>query len=198
MIVEGRQRRNGIKAAQIAVAQPQPSPYHQAEIKSEQRVREQGTADPHMRGHRATEIAGEQDGAEDRGRRDRIEHGADDGDEAEAPRQRFARTIAHPVHGFGDDRPRHQLDGAVDHQEHDDEAAHDAAGPACGLGGWKGFGDDGHDALRVVLNGGSDSRRTRGAETDRGWIIFSRCLPLLPFSPCGRRWIDGAKRRRDG
>src|SRR6185436_12872334 len=97
---------------QIPVAQPQPAPYHQAEIKPEQRVREQGAADPHMRGHGAAEIAGEQDRAEDRGRRNRIEHGADDGDEAKAPRHRFTRTIAHPVHGFGDDRPRHQLDGA--------------------------------------------------------------------------------------
>src|SRR5215203_6138640 len=98
-----------------------------------------------MRGHRAAEIAREQDRAEDRGRRYRVERGADDGDEAEASRQRFARTIAHSVHGFGDDRPRHQLDGAVDQQEHDDETAENAAGPARRPGGWEGFGDGGHD-----------------------------------------------------
>src|SRR5258705_13484480 len=52
-------------------------------------------------------------------------------------------------------------------------------------------------SCRVVLNGCSDSRRTTGAETDRESEIF-RWRSLLPFSPCGRRWIDGAKRRRDG
>src|SRR2546430_129393 len=53
----------------MAVAQPQPAPHHHAEVKPEQRVREQRAVDPHMGCDRPAEIAGEQERTEDRGRR---------------------------------------------------------------------------------------------------------------------------------
>ena len=89
-------------------------------------MREQRAADAHVRCHCATEIAGQQDRAEDRGWRERIEQRADDGDDAETPRQRFAGALAHPVHRFRDNRPGHELDRAIEQQEDDDETAENA------------------------------------------------------------------------
>src|SRR5450631_2163359 len=66
----------GDQALQVPVAQPEPTPQHQAEIEPEQRMGEQRTADPQVRGHRAAEIAGQQDRTQDRGRRDCVEHSA--------------------------------------------------------------------------------------------------------------------------
>jgi hypothetical protein len=100
----------------------------------------------------AAEVTGQQDRADERGRRNRIEHGAGDGDDPEGPRQRFARTIADPVHGFRDDRPRHQLDGAFEQQEHDDEAAENAAGQERGFRDRCGPGNRRHGFLRGIGN----------------------------------------------
>ena len=48
-------------------------------------------------------------------------------------RARLSGAPAHLVHGLGDDRQRHELDGAVKQQEDDDNAAQHTAGPACGI-----------------------------------------------------------------
>src|SRR4051794_5141090 len=120
-----------------------------------------------MRGDRATEIAGEQNRAQDRGRRHRIEHGADDGDDPQAARERFAGAIAHSVHRVGNDRPRHQLDGAVEHQEYDDQTAENSAAPARWLRDRHVCCDRGHGLL-PVQNGCSVTRRTTGKDSDRG------------------------------
>jgi hypothetical protein len=93
-----------------------------------------------MRRHRASEIAGQKDRPEDRGRRDRIHNGADERDCAEASRQTFARAIAHPVHRFSDNRPGHQLDGAVEQHEYDDNAAENAPQPTRRSGDRHGLG----------------------------------------------------------
>src|SRR5229473_7180300 len=137
----GKSTPPGYQVAQGPVAEPQPAPHHQAQIEPEQRVGEQRAADPHMRRHRAAEVASQQDRAQDRGRRDRIEDGAGDGNDAEGSRETFARTIAHPVHRFRDDRPWHQLDRAVEQHEYDDEAAEKTAGPKRGPGDRRGLND---------------------------------------------------------
>jgi hypothetical protein len=134
-------------ATAVPVAQPQSAPHHQPKIKSEQEVREQWAADPQVRRHRTAEIAGEQDRAEDRGRRDGIEHRAHDGDDTKASRQRFARTVADPVHRFRDNRPRHQLDGAIEQQEYDNETAEKTAHPERGLRNRRGLSDRSHGSL---------------------------------------------------
>jgi len=87
------------------------------------------------------EIAGQQDRPEDRGRRDRMENGAEKADRAQASRKTFARTVPHSVHRFRDNRPRHQLDGAVEQHEQDDESAENAAHPPRRSGNRRG---DGH------------------------------------------------------
>src|SRR4051812_28017735 len=72
----GKSAAEGYQRAQVPVAQPQPAPHHQAEIEPEQSVAEQRAADPKVRRDCASEIAGQQDRAQDRGRRHSIEHGA--------------------------------------------------------------------------------------------------------------------------
>src|SRR5688572_31233640 len=77
----------GNEGAQARLAQIEPAPDQQAEIDSEQGVAEQRAVDAQVRGDRAAHIAGQQDGAEHRGLRDRIEHDADQGQDAEQARE---------------------------------------------------------------------------------------------------------------
>src|SRR5712671_1807185 len=137
----------GHHPAQAPVAQPQPAPHHQAEIKPEQDVAEQRAADPQMRCHRAAEITGQEDRAKNGGRRDRVENGADQRHDSEAPRQSFARTVADPVHRFRDDGPRHQLDGAVEQHEYNNETAENAAHPERGFRDRSGLSNRRHGSL---------------------------------------------------
>src|SRR5882762_11894919 len=61
----GKSTPPGYQVAQTPVTEPQPAPHHQAQIEPEQCVGEQRAADPHMRCHRAAEIAGQQDRAQE-------------------------------------------------------------------------------------------------------------------------------------
>src|SRR5882724_11168278 len=113
--------------AQPSVAQIEPAPDHQPEIGAEQDVAEQRAADAQMGGDGAAEIAGQQDGAEHGSSREGIEDRRDEGQDAERARQ--ARRDAELGRRLDDDIQRDQLDGAVEQQEDDDQAAQDAPGP---------------------------------------------------------------------
>src|ERR1700694_94476 len=78
----GRSAPERYQCAHVRVAQPEPAPYYQPKIEPVQRVGKERTGDPPMRCHRGAEIAGQQDRAENRGGRDRVENGAHDGDDA--------------------------------------------------------------------------------------------------------------------
>src|SRR6476646_8049382 len=133
-----------------------------------------------MRCHCATEIAGQQDCTEDRCRRNGIEHGADDGDDTKASREILARTVAHFVHRFRDDRPRHQLDGTVEQQEYDNKTAEHAAEPARRFRDWHGLGDISHGLLLSRCPEWlTIERRTRREESDKVERIFHYVMPGL-------------------
>ena len=86
-------------------------------------------ADAQMRRHGAAEQAGQEYRAEQRRTRQRIEQGDDQCHHAEPTRQFRRVGIAELLHGLGYDRERSERDAAVEDQESDDEAAHDASGP---------------------------------------------------------------------
>jgi CheY-like chemotaxis protein len=116
------------------VAQPQPAPQNQAEPEAEQGVREQRMVEPHVARHGAAHQAGQQDCAEQRRARPGIEGRAAQGNDAEQAGKAVARRIAEILQAVGDRLDRHHLDGTVHRQEHDGEAAQDAACPECLLG----------------------------------------------------------------
>src|SRR5260370_1376612 len=134
-----------------------------------------------MRCDRAAEITGQEDRAEDRGRRDRVENGADQCDDTKASRQRFARTIADPVHRFRDNGPRHQLDGAVEQHEHNNETAENPAHPDRGfrhrIGPCHVATQASYDLASVIaeISGGASENATKSAarHDSTAWASFA-------------------------
>src|SRR6266567_7985417 len=80
---------------------------------------------------RSAEIAGQQDRAEHRSARKRIESGAEQRENAE--RAREAWRDADLFRRRNNDIERDQFDDTIEEQEQDHQAAHDAAGPARGV-----------------------------------------------------------------
>ena len=61
-----------------------------------------------------------------------------------------------------------------------------------GSGGMAAFSVQASEACPLFHDCAADSGLLRCARND------GESVALLPFSPCGRRWIDAAQRRRDG